>query len=253
MYRKPTFSGVYTNYNSFLPEIYKRGLVHTLLFRMFTICSNWQLIHSEIEHLRSVMRRNAYPDCLLDNVIKRFLTRLFVVKNDSQVVKETKTFQIFLPYLGPLTARTEHSINKLFHQYLPKCRVKVITKATVRLSSLFSFKDKIPRYLSSGVVYKFTCGTCNGTYIGKTKRHQKTRFCEHLGVSALTGKPVKTVKATAISEHRTTCPCAPTLDSFQIIGGDSNNWHLLLKESLLIQRDTPPLNANVQSVPLKLF
>ena len=136
---------------------------------------------------------------------------------------------------------------------MPKCKVKVIAKATVRLSSLFSFKDKIPRYLTSGVVYKFTCGTCNGTYIGKTKRHQKTRFCEHLGVSALTGKPVKTVKTTAITEHRTTCPCASSFDSFKIIGGDSNNWHLLLKESLFIQRDTPPLNANVQSVPLKLF
>ena len=253
VYRKPTFSGVYTNFNSFLPDIYKTGLVHTLMFRLFNICSNWQLIHSEIEHLRSVMRRNAYPDCLLNNVIKRFLARLYVVKNSEHEVKDTKTFQIYLPYLGPLTAKTEQSINRLFRQYMPKCKVKVIAKATVRLSSLFSFKDKIPHYLTSGVVYKFTCGTCNGTYIGKTKRHQKTRFCEHLGVSALTGKPVKTVKATAITEHRTTCPCASSLDSFQIIGGDSNNWHLLLKESLFIQRDTPPLNANVQSVPLKLF
>ena len=72
VYRKPTFSGVYTNFNSFLPDIYKTGLVHTLMFRLFTICSNWQLIHSEIEHLRSVMRRNAYPDNLLNNVIKGF-------------------------------------------------------------------------------------------------------------------------------------------------------------------------------------
>jgi hypothetical protein len=33
VYRKPTFSGVYTNFNSFLPSIYKVGLVSTLLYR----------------------------------------------------------------------------------------------------------------------------------------------------------------------------------------------------------------------------
>ena len=32
VYRKPTFRGVYTNYNSFIPLIYKTGLVRTLLF-----------------------------------------------------------------------------------------------------------------------------------------------------------------------------------------------------------------------------
>ena len=40
-------------------------------------------------------------------------------------------------------------------------------------------------------VYKFTCGSCNATYSGKTKRHFKVRICEHLGISALTGKRVK--------------------------------------------------------------
>ena len=92
VYRKPTFSGVYTNYSSFLPEIYKSGLIRTLLFRLYTICSSWSLIHMEIEHLRSVMRRNAYPDTLIDNVIKRFLAHLFAEKNTENVSSvKTKT------------------------------------------------------------------------------------------------------------------------------------------------------------------
>ena len=37
---KATFSGVYTNYDSFILETYKIGLVHTLLFRFFKICSS---------------------------------------------------------------------------------------------------------------------------------------------------------------------------------------------------------------------
>ena len=33
VYREKTFSGVYTNFNSFIPETYKTGLIESLLFR----------------------------------------------------------------------------------------------------------------------------------------------------------------------------------------------------------------------------
>ena len=45
IFRKATFSGVYTNYNSFLPETYKIGLVHMLLFQFFKICSSMENFH----------------------------------------------------------------------------------------------------------------------------------------------------------------------------------------------------------------
>ena len=35
VYRKPTFTGVYTHYQSFIPSVYKFGLISTLLFRYF--------------------------------------------------------------------------------------------------------------------------------------------------------------------------------------------------------------------------
>ena len=111
VYRKPTFSGVYTNYNSFLPDIYKTGLVRTLLFRLFTICSDWNLIHREIEHLRSVMRKNAYPDRLIDGVVKRFLQRVIVGKEVDTTVEAKENFNLFLPYLGTPTKQSEHSIS----------------------------------------------------------------------------------------------------------------------------------------------
>ena len=33
VYRKKTFSGVYTSFGSFIPETYKTGLIKSLLFR----------------------------------------------------------------------------------------------------------------------------------------------------------------------------------------------------------------------------
>ena len=41
LYRKPTFSGVYTNYKSFIDMKYKLSLIYTLLFRIFSICSDY--------------------------------------------------------------------------------------------------------------------------------------------------------------------------------------------------------------------
>ena len=43
VYRKPTFSGVYSNFESFLPSVYKFGMVYTLVCRCFRICSNWTI------------------------------------------------------------------------------------------------------------------------------------------------------------------------------------------------------------------
>ena len=40
LYRKKTFSGVYLNFNSFLPIDPKKGLIHTLLFRAYNICAD---------------------------------------------------------------------------------------------------------------------------------------------------------------------------------------------------------------------
>ena len=46
VYRKPTFSGAYTHFDSFLPNIYKISMIDTLLNRCFWICSKWSMLHS---------------------------------------------------------------------------------------------------------------------------------------------------------------------------------------------------------------
>ena len=55
VYRKPTFSGVFTNYESFIPTYQKRGLLHTLLHRSFSICCDFKTFHFEIDHLKNIL------------------------------------------------------------------------------------------------------------------------------------------------------------------------------------------------------
>ena len=116
-----------------------------------------------------------------------------------------------------------------------------------------TFKNKIPSFLRSGIVYKFQCGSCNATYCGKTKRHFKVRMCEHLGISALTGKRVKGDDDSAIKEHLLFCNHTPDFEDFSILATNNNEFKVTLMDSLLINRDHPPLNKNKQSLPLELF
>ena len=90
IFRKATFSGVYTNYDSFILETYKTGLVHTLLFRFFKICSSIENFHIEVEHLGSIFKCNNYPVNIIDQCIKKFLDKLYVPK---QIVLNCTTKQ----------------------------------------------------------------------------------------------------------------------------------------------------------------
>ena len=41
VHRKPTFSGVFMHYESYLDQTYKKSLTDTLLFRCFSVCSDY--------------------------------------------------------------------------------------------------------------------------------------------------------------------------------------------------------------------
>ena len=48
VYHKPTFSGLYSNFNSFIYDQYKIDLVFTLLFRALSIVSDFSRFHTEV-------------------------------------------------------------------------------------------------------------------------------------------------------------------------------------------------------------
>ena len=74
-----------------------------------------------------------------------------------------------------------------------------------------------------------------------------------MGISNLTGKRLKNVKESALSDHLLQCNCTINFDSFDILAAESNTFKLLLRESLLIKCDKPILNRTIKSFPLELF
>ena len=74
-----------------------------------------------------------------------------------------------------------------------------------------------------------------------------------MGISNLTGKHLKSVKQSAISNHLLDCNCSIDFDHFDVLASDANKFRLLIKKSLLIKHDQPQLNKTIKSFPLKLF
>ena len=138
---------------------------------------------------------------------------------------------------------------------MTSCNLKIVFTSPVRVKSLLTFKNKLPRMLISGFVYKYRCGGCNAIYYGKTKRHFKVRICEHLGISHLTEKKLKidNNKLTVIQEHLLCCNYSLSFEDFSILTRGSNDFKLKIKDSLLIAREKPILNKVDSSLPLELF
>ena len=89
VYRKPTFSGVYTHFESFLPTIYKFGMIYTLAYRCFKICSDWSKFHGELRFLNKVFLKTGYPLSFIDNFPVNF--KLFLkAKGNSQMFSVSK-------------------------------------------------------------------------------------------------------------------------------------------------------------------
>ena len=164
---------------------------------------------------------------------------------------------IYLPFLGKHSLELKSKISRCIERYFPTCRIKVIFKCSNRLKNFLVFKDKVPLNVRSHLLYRYTCDGCNAIYIGKTRRHYLVRVFEHLGISMRTHKKFTFNPAcgnnSAILNHVNCNKCIGKEENFKIIGSASNDYHLCLKESLLIQKHKPKINTNDNSIPLKLF
>ena len=126
-----------------------------------------------------------------------------------------KDLTIVLPYLGKLSLQIRTRINRVMKNKLPHCNFQIVFQSECKLINFFTFKDKIPIFL-------------------------------------FTGKRVKGDNDSAIQEHLF-CNHSSGFDNFSILASNNNDFKVMLMESLLINRDHPPLNKNRQSLPLELF
>ena len=106
IYRKPTFCGVYNNFERVLPSLYKFGMVNTLVYRCLIICSNWTQFHTELIFLKGIFQKNGYPENFIDKFVKKFLNNIHLIKENIPTV-EKKRLLLFLPEIISLKTWTK--------------------------------------------------------------------------------------------------------------------------------------------------
>ena len=158
-----------------------------------------------------------------------------------------------LPYLGEPSLDLRTRLRWTIKRNLTFCKLKIIFRSTCRLNTLFRFKDSLEKKIHSGIIYRYTCSNCKVIYYRKTFHHFYNRVAEHMGISNLTGKRLKNIMQSAISDHLLQCNCTINFDDFDILAAESNKFKLLLRESLLIKRDKSILNRTIKLFPLELF
>ena len=133
-YRKPTFSG-------FL-------LISSLLHRCFNITSSYEKFHNEINALKQMLKLNGYPTQFIDRCIKQFLQKLYVTKAIQDAANK-KQLLIVLPFLGAQSFLVRKRLQSRIRNTIPYSSLRIVFQSKTRLSSLFCFKDIIPKEISS--------------------------------------------------------------------------------------------------------
>ena len=155
--------------------------------------------------------------------------------------------------MGKMLALVKSGLARSLHKCLPFWKIKIAFKISNRLKNYFIFKDVVPEPLRSCLIYNFTCGSCNASYIGKTFRHMKIRVPEHQGVSPRTGKHLKGTLSTSVKDHMLDYNHIVAWHDFKILGRESNHWLVEIRESLFIKRDRLSLNKNIYFQELFIF
>ena len=201
--------------------------------------------------LIDVFKNNGYPENFINNCFKVFLDNKYRIQ-EKVITVPKKTLVLVFPYLGPLSLQTRTKLRKSLKGILNCCKLQIVFKSQNKLAKAFRFKDRIPKELTSGVVYKFQCGLCNESYYGECVRHLNVRIGEHIEISPLTKRKVKP-KDSTVSDHFLLCNHSPSFENFSVLTKENINFPLEQEESLLIMRNKPSLNRSIRSAPLYLF
>ena len=144
-----------------------------------------------------------------------------------------------LPFLGSTSFQIRKKLQKLFSDKLTSCNLKIVFTSPVRVKSFFTFKDKLPKMLLSGLFYMYVESPNLWTFRHFTSHWKKVNIDRN--------------KLRVIQEHILCCNYSPVFEDFSVLTRESNNFKLKKMQSLLIARDQLALNKADSSLLLELL
>ena len=227
VYRKPTHTDRYLDYNSNHLISAKLSVIHTLIHRAKQVCSTPEFLAKEMDHLHKVLQRQPLVNTVLPT--RQTPTETNKKPNPSPV-KFIEGARAVIPY--------NKGLNEQYRHTLAKQRVRVFFKVTTTIMSLLMHpKDPIPDAQKTNIIYHWKCpaNNCIAEYTGETKRSLKEIVSDH-----------RNQTTSAIRNHHIS-PKYPKaeLKGFTIMDRESNTLHCQAKEALHICIKDSSLNRNI--------
>jgi predicted GIY-YIG superfamily endonuclease len=272
LYHKPTFTGIYLNWTSLTAKRYKIGMIFGLLQRARKICSRDEDFEVEKTRLRSILKRNDYPDDEIEKVFNRFsrymANRNTPHQNESQQhdvqnedahqvslvstptesasidistsednsisAAEDERFERFivLPFVSRKAEAFSRELIELVETHYPAVKLTAAFQSPRRVKDLFPFKDGIKDNLKKSCVVYRLTCSCGSSYIGETDRILSIRVKEH----RKKGESACRKHLDENPNHRI------AWDDVEVIDSASTRSRLRIKETLHILRQKPELN-----------
>ena len=233
VYRKPTHTDRYLDWNSNHPLSAKKAVVHTLTDRAKNVCSTPEILAKEMEYLHNVLRINHYPEWMLKPRAPKPKEPELDPVTGEEIIPLRKEHYFSVPYYPGLS----EEFKRLFKDTTVEVCFK--GKDTLR-SQLMHPKDKISMALKQNVIYHWTCPSqgCKSEYIGETSRTMGERVREH--------KSDSTNNKSAIYFHcKQLGHPLPKIEDFKIIDTDPGQISREAREAIHIRMKDPPLNRNI--------
>ena len=250
IFRKKTFTGLGANFYSHCYFNFKLNALFTLFHRAYSLTSDWDKFHREIEYLHQYFTNNCYPSKLFYRYLHKFLNNIFIPKFEIPTVPKLP-FYASVPFIHNKSFYVD--LHNLVSKYLPAVNMKLVPSNPLTIGSFFKSKERLKPLMTSGVIYLFDCPRCSlGKYVGCTRRLLKVRIDAHAGVSYRTGVPLSNPEHSNIRDHARKCKYKISYEDFKIIGKASNDHQLTIMESILIKQIVPHLNSQSSSTPLYL-
>ena len=232
VYRKPTHTGQYLQWDSQHAISAKYSVISTLFHRAKEVCSSNQHLVKEQEHIKQALTTCKYPRWALNRTLKKTMAhKQSTNKNkgprENNNLPRRRTY-ITVPYIKGLGESVKNTCKKY--------GIQVFFKGGKTIKDLLMApKDKDLITQKSGVIYRYKCDRveCDDEYIGESARTFGERFKEHL-------KP-----PSPIFDHSNITGHDTTINNFSVVGREENNQKRLIKEAIYIRVNNPSLNKNI--------
>ena len=145
VYRKPTDSNKCLNGKSECMQDYKNSVVSAYVHRALKVCSTWQQLHSELQHVRQMIVDNGYSNTTFDEVCNSAMAKYIegVTANN-----QLETIKLFYQKIFTDAYRMDEAVikNLIYNNFSP-----VNDSYKIRLSVYYT-NPKSFNYVTIGII-----------------------------------------------------------------------------------------------------